>query len=291
MKRKFSFTGESFDRVRSYLGSLRGAKQDEAAEEPAEAEQPRTEAEPPAPAKDAGLISASRTDIGKLRASNQDAVIDAAPLFGVCDGMGGHKAGDVASATAKELLISLLAGKKPDAEALKTAVEAVNRRLYMKQEEDSALSGMGTTLTVIWAAPEKMLLAHVGDSRCYLLRGGELKQISRDHSLVAEMVREGLLTPEQAACHPMRNVITRAVGTDRAVEVDITEEPRQKGDVWLICSDGLHGMVEDDKLRETLLTHSPEEAADLLLQAALEAGGRDNISIAIVLDAGGHGDD
>ena len=287
MKRKFSFTGESFDRVRSYLGNLRGTKEDDG-EENAEAPETKTE-EPEKPAS--GLVSASRTDIGKLRESNQDAVIDAAPLFGVCDGMGGHKAGDVASSTAKDLLISLLTGKKPDPDALKTAVEAVNRRLYMKQEEDSALSGMGTTMTVLWAAPEKMLLAHVGDSRCYLLRGGELKQVSRDHSLVAEMVREGLLTPEQAACHPMRNVITRAVGTDRSVEVDITEELRQKGDVWLICSDGLHGMVEDEKLRETLLTHAPEEAADLLLQAALEAGGRDNISLAIVLDTGEAGHD
>lgn len=143
---------------------------------------------------------------------------------------------------------------------------------------------MGTTLTVLWAGKEDMLIGHVGDSRAYRLRDGEWAQMTSDHSMVAEMVREGLLTPEQAACHPMRNVITRAVGTEAGIEADILTEKRRRGDVWLVCSDGLHGMVGDEKLAELLRRNDPEKAADLMLQAALEAGGRDNISLVILVD-------
>ena len=134
------------------------------------------------------------------------------------------------------------------------------------------------------AAEKQLYIAHVGDSRAYRLREGQLTQITRDHSMVEEMVRQGMLTPEQAACHPMRNVITRAVGTEAGIDVDMIVEERHPGDVWLLCSDGLHGMVSDERMQEVLTENKPEEAADILMEAAKEAGGRDNISVVIYLD-------
>lgn len=298
MSRKFRFTGECLDRLKDYYARLSGGRAAAPVSpecEPAEAEAP---AAPPAPAQpeaeDAPVdplqatggktTTITRTDIGKVRASNQDALIDAWPLLGVADGMGGHQGGEVASASARDLLIQLLKGKEPDPQALRTAITAVNKRLFIRQGEEKELAGMGTTLTVLWAGKEDMLIGHVGDSRAYRLRDGEWAQMTSDHSMVAEMVREGLLTPEQAACHPMRNVITRAVGTEAGIEADILTEKRRRGDVWLVCSDGLHGMVGDEKLAELLRRNDPEKAADLMLQAALEAGGRDNISLVILVD-------
>lgn len=301
MSRKFRFTGECLDRLKEYYARLSGGKPDapaspegaqaEAAEEaapsvPDRAEQAQAEAEIVDPLQTTGgkTTSITRTDIGRVRASNQDALIDAWPLLGVADGMGGHQGGEVASASARDLLIQLLKGKEPDPQALRTAITAVNKRLFIRQGEEKELAGMGTTLTVLWAGKEDMLIGHVGDSRAYRLRDGEWRQMTADHSMVAEMVREGLLTQEQAACHPMRNVITRAVGTEEGVNADILTEKRCRGDVWLVCSDGLHGMVDDEKLADLLRRNDPEKAADLMLQAALEAGGRDNISLAILVD-------
>ena len=227
---------------------------------------------------------ASRTHIGNVRASNQDALIVVPGkygLYGVADGMGGHKAGDVASQMAVHVLSRILKKEKPSGELLRFGIEEANRMIYEEQKRNPDYSGMGTTLTVIWEDKTKVLLGHVGDSRAYLLRGREIRQISQDHSMVAEMVRSGVLTEEEALVHPYRNIITRALGADDAVDVDVTELDKQKGDVYLICSDGLSEYVRDSDLREVLLRLPKEEAADELLRRALEGGGRDNISLVI----------
>ena len=228
----------------------------------------------------------SRTDVGLVRKNNQDAVILGQGLMGVADGMGGHKGGEVASAGARDGLLHALEGKEPALETLENAVREVNRSLWEQQKEEESLSGMGTTLSVMWAAEEQMLLAHVGDSRIYLLREGKIRQVTRDHSMVADMVRRGLLTEEQAAVHPMRNYITRAVGTEPTIQSDVQTLSRQLGDRWLICSDGLHGLVGKDRLRELMSLKDLDEAADQMIREALDQGGRDNVSLVLAEDGG-----
>ena len=246
-------------------------------------EQPKSKAEENLPA---GILSAFRTDVGKVRANNQDAPIvsEKLRLYGVADGMGGHKGGEVASTSARDDLLRELEGKTPSVAALSGAIEEVNRQIYHQQEHDDALTGMGTTLSVLWMSDNFVYIGHVGDSRVYLLRDGEFKQMTLDHSLVEQLVREGVLTEEEAQNHPMRNIITRAIGTDESVEVDVVVEERRKGDLWLACSDGLHGLVDDRQMRDELRQYAPEKAADVLLKAALDAGGRDNVTLVIVHD-------
>lgn len=246
-------------------------------------EQPKSKAEENLPA---GILSAFRTDVGKVRANNQDAPIvsEKLRLYGVADGMGGHKGGEVASTSARDDLLRELEGKTPSVAALSGAIEEVNRQIYHQQEHDDALTGMGTTLSVLWMSDNFVYIGHVGDSRVYLLRDGEFKQMTLDHSLVERLVREGVLTEEEAQNHPMRNIITRAIGTDESVEVDVVVEERRKGDLWLACSDGLHGLVDDRQMRDALRQYAPEKAADVLLKAALDAGGRDNVTLVIVHD-------
>ena len=225
-----------------------------------------------------------RTDVGRLRKNNQDAVILGNGLAGVADGMGGHLGGEIASAGLREGLLRETKDCEPAAEKLSEAVQTVNRELWQRQEEDATLTGMGTTLTIVWPTAAAMIIGQVGDSRAYLLRDGEMTQVTSDHSMVADMVRKGVLTEEQAACHPMRNYITRAVGTEEEVEIDILTHSRKKGDRWLICSDGLYGMVGKADMQAMLSTEDLEEAADRLLQAALEGGGKDNISLVLLQD-------
>ena len=246
-------------------------------------EQPKSKAEENLPA---GILSAFRTDVGKVRANNQDAPIvsEKLRLYGVADGMGGHKGGEVASTSARDDLLRELEGKTPSVAALSGAIEEVNRQIYHQQEHDDALTGMGTTLSVLWMSDNFVYIGHVGDSRVYLLRDGEFKQMTLDHSLVEQLVREGVLTEEEAQNHPMRNIITRAIGTDESVEVDVVVEERRKGDLWLACFDGLHGLVDDRQMRDALRQYAPEKAADVLLKAALDAGGRDNVTLVIVHD-------
>lgn len=246
-------------------------------------EQPKSKAEENLPD---GILSAFRTDVGKVRANNQDAPIvsEKLRLYGVADGMGGHKGGEVASTSARDNLLRELEGKTPSVATLSGAIEEVNRQIYHQQEHDDALTGMGTTLSVLWMSDNFVYIGHVGDSRVYLLRDGEFKQMTLDHSLVEQLVREGVLTEEEAQNHPMRNIITRAIGTDESVEVDVVVEERRKGDLWLACSDGLHGLVDDRQMRDALRQYAPEKAADVLLKAALDAGGRDNVTLVIVHD-------
>ena len=230
------------------------------------------------------LRFAWRTDVGRLRKNNQDAVILGNGLAGVADGMGGHKGGEIASAGLRDGLLRETKDCLPDAEKLQQAVSAANRELWEQQEKDISLSGMGTTLTVIWPDEKEMIIGQVGDSRAYLLRNDELIQVTEDHSMVADMVRKGVLTEEQAASHPMRNYITRAVGTEETIAVDITTHDRKQGDRWLICSDGMYGMVSKDELCRLMKTGDLEETAEHMLRAALEGGGKDNISLVLLQD-------
>ena len=236
------------------------------------------------PEKKHPLRATARTDIGLVRRINEDTVILGEGLMGVADGMGGHQGGETASAGTRDGLLAQLAGKEPAADTLRDAISAVNLSLWERQLEDESLSGMGTTLTVLWPAEEEMLIGHVGDSRAYLMRDGQMKQVTEDHSMVADMVRRGLLSEEQAATHPMRNYITRAVGTEPEIAADIISIPRKNGDRWLVCSDGLHGLVARERLQELLGMEDPEEAADQMIREALDQGGRDNISLVLAID-------
>ncbi|MBQ9263760.1 MAG: Stp1/IreP family PP2C-type Ser/Thr phosphatase [Clostridia bacterium] len=230
------------------------------------------------------MRAVSRTHVGNVRPTNQDALLmqpGRYGLFGVADGMGGHKAGDVASRLAVENLARVLTNAQPREDLLRGAVEEINALIYEEQKKDASLSGMGTTLTVIWEDESRVLLGHVGDSRAYLLRDGKLQQISQDHSMVGEMLRDGLITLEQAMRHPYRNVITRAVGADADVQVDITVLDKQAGDIYLLCSDGLYEYISMERMEQTLLAFSMDEAADLFMNLALQGGGRDNISLVI----------
>lgn len=230
---------------------------------------------------------ASRTHIGLVRTKNQDTLILGDGLYGVADGMGGHRGGETASLMTAQVVRGALSGHEPDPTLLASAVRAANRRVYETQKFDASLSGMGTTCTLLWEKPESVLVAHVGDSRAYLLRSGKFKQITQDHSIVAEMIREGLLTAEQARTHPYRNVITRAVGTSPAIDVDLLFSSKLDDDVWLLCSDGLHNMVDDGAIARELAETSLETAADRLLALALEAGATDNISFVLLRVAEG----
>ena len=229
-----------------------------------------------------------KTETGLVRKQNEDAAWfdENKGVFAVADGMGGHLAGEVASAMAIEKIRKMSEEEKtPSISALRRAILEANQSILDRAYEHDECRGMGTTLSVLWRGGSNLYIAHVGDSRCYLYRDGHLEQITDDHSMVMEMVRAGVLTPEQAAVHPMRNVITRAVGSDRSVQVDILTRERKAGDLWLFCSDGLHGQVEEQEIVEYL--HLPiAQAADALLKAAMDAGAPDNVSLVLVLDKG-----
>ena len=234
-----------------------------------------------------GFQVVSRTDVGKIRKSNQDALIIGYGFAGVADGMGGHNGGEIASGETRDGLLRDMKDKKPNAKQMEEIIKKINLEIWERQEKDATLTGMGTTLTLLWPTENEMLIAQVGDSRAYLLRGGVLRQVTEDHSLVGDMVRKGVLTEEQAACHPMRNYITRAVGTDDTIEVDLFTEERYEGDRWLICSDGLYGQMTKNMLIELVSIENAEEAADRLLQTALENGGKDNVSLILMTDEKG----
>lgn len=223
-----------------------------------------------------------RTHQGLVRSSNQDSLLVDKSIFGVADGMGGHNGGETASRVAVQVFKNALYGKKPEKRTLEVGLEAANRRIFDMSRHDSSLSGMGTTLTLLWENENEMLFCHVGDSRAYLWRGGKLTQLTQDHSVVGELLRSGVITAEAARTHPYRNVITRAVGVDPMVEADIFAHDKQAGDAFLICSDGLYNMVTDETIA-AILQEAPdaETAADELMALALENGGTDNISFII----------
>lgn len=270
MKHKFRFTKDSMKRLTDFIRHK---------EEKSEEEAPVVQEKP-------AIQVFALTDVGKVRKVNQDALVvsEELQLYGVADGMGGHNGGETASAGARDSLIELLKDKQPSLDALREGVTEVNASLFRQQAEDESLSGMGTTLSVIWMSEHFVYLGHVGDSRIYRLREGKLEQMTDDHSLVGELMRAGYLTPEQAENHPNKNVILRAVGTEPGIDVDLAVEERKPGDLWLICSDGLHGMVSDSNMEDILAVNTPDSAVKLLMEAALRAGGRDNISVVVVTD-------
>lgn len=226
----------------------------------------------------------SKTDVGYVREHNEDSLLVRPPLFAVCDGMGGHKAGEVAS----DIAVRVLAARAPretDAKGLKLAVEEANVSIIHAVHEGEGREGMGTTCTAAILEDERLTIAQVGDSRAYLLHAGALQQITRDHSLVADLVDSGEITPQEAYNHPWRSYITRALGLDPRVEPDMYELNIHSGDRLMLCSDGLYSMVRDDKIADILSrTPDPQKAADRLVKAALDAGGADNITV-IVVDA------
>jgi PPM family protein phosphatase len=221
------------------------------------------------------------TDTGKKRRRNEDDYVVEPPLFAIADGMGGAQAGELAS--------SLAAGAVRGGEGVAGSgerhvtelIQEANRRVYQRSSQDAAASGMGTTMTVALVDDGTVAFGHVGDSRAYLIRDGKLEQLTEDHSLIAELVRSGKLSPEEAETHPQRSVITRALGTDPDVDVDTFSIPTRPGDLFMLCSDGLTSMVEDEvilrcveKNRDDLQT-----TAKALIRAANKGGGEDNITV------------
>jgi protein phosphatase len=224
---------------------------------------------------------AAATHAGRKRRHNEDAYVERPPLFAIADGMGGARAGEVASRLAAAALEDdgALAGE-PEERVVELIQEA-NRRVFARANEDESASGMGTTMTVAIAADDGVTIGHVGDSRAYRLREGELEQLTDDHSLVAELVRSGRLTPEEADAHPQRSVITRAVGTDPDVDVDAFTVAAEPGDVYLLCSDGLTDMLDDNGIRTVFDEHPGDlqGVAKGLVTAANRVGGDDNITV------------
>ena len=227
------------------------------------------------------MLIYAKTHKGLVRPTNQDSLLVSHNLYGVADGMGGHRGGETASRIAVQVVRNLLQGKAPEENTLHVSLEAANRRIFDMQRHELALSGMGTTITLLWESRTEMWIGHVGDSRAYLYRNGELQCRTEDHSVVGELLRNRVITPAMAKTHPYRSVITRALGTDTVVQPDILHVEKKLGDVWLICSDGLYNMVEDDEIAAILSQWQDEAAADKLLELALEHGGHDNVSLVL----------
>jgi protein phosphatase len=223
------------------------------------------------------------TDAGRKRRRNEDAYIVQPPLFAVADGMGGAQAGEVASRLAVDAFREFHDADELEPEERVTAIiQEANRRIYERAREDTQASGMGTTITAALVGDESISIGHVGDSRAYRLRGGLLEQLTDDHSLVADLVRGGRLTPEEADAHPQRSVITRALGTDSKVDVDAFSFEAAPGDVILLCSDGLTTMVTDEEIVATVgEATSLERAAKQLVKAANRRGGEDNVTVVL----------
>jgi protein phosphatase len=224
---------------------------------------------------------AERTDTGRQRNANEDSLFTRAPLFVVADGMGGAQAGEVASKTAAESFDRELPAGPPE-QVLRETIELANRTIHERAGSDPDLAGMGTTITaaIVDLGAEEVAIGHVGDSRAYRLRGNKFERLTRDHSLVEEMRRKGQLTDAQAEDHPQRSIITRALGPEPEVEVDLQTVPAQAGDTFLICSDGLTTMLGDEQIGRLLArATSMSSAVRALVDEANRAGGRDNITV------------
>lgn len=235
------------------------------------------------------ITFAAKTDIGKERKMNQDFYVangGTPPLFILCDGMGGHLSGDIASRTAAQSAETFIRMQKTldlseekTKRLLKNAVNYANKMVYSRAQNTEAFSGMGTTMDICLVDFDLLYVAHVGDSRVYLLRGGELSLITKDHSLVEEMVDSGMISKEEAENHPNRNVITRAVGTNFSVENDFTTVPLLEDDILLMCSDGLSNMLSETEIKNLLISdQNLDKVVSNLVNRANENGGRDNIT-------------
>jgi len=233
------------------------------------------------------------TDVGRVREANQDRLLvnPTVGLFAVADGMGGHAAGEVASRLAIEALGESLGadGSSPPSAAeearqrLEEAFKEGNRKIYDSVASRGEWRGMGTTIVASLSAGDEVVIGHVGDSRAYLLRDGTLQRLTSDHSWVNEQVRLGLMTDDEAYRHPMRNIVTRALGNRVELQVELTQEDVQPGDLFLLCSDGLNTMLRDDEIRDALTANlgDPETACRTLVDSANQRGGEDNVTVVI----------
>jgi serine/threonine protein phosphatase PrpC len=229
------------------------------------------------------------TNAGKKRRRNEDAFVCEPPLFAVADGMGGAQAGEVASKLAAAALSDTDSGALSGPAKVTSLIQEANRRVHARSNSDPATSGMGTTMTVALVEGDAVTIGHVGDSRAYLVRDARLEQLTEDHSLVNELLKSGKLSPEEAETHPQRSVITRAVGTDPDVDVDAFTVTTEAGDVFLLCSDGLTDMVDDEDILDAVERHRDDldRVTKSLVSAANRGGGEDNITVvafAIVAD-------
>lgn len=235
------------------------------------------------------MKSYSITDVGRVRSQNQDYVFASdtgvgrlSNLFVVADGMGGHKAGDRASSSAVSVFLNSVKKSKDrnPVNIMRRALEKANAVVYKEANSSEALQGMGTTIVAATIDDNTLYVANIGDSRLYLIRGHEIRQITRDHSLVEEMIRIGGITREQGRFHPDKNVITRAIGVRESVEADFFDETVEENDILLLCSDGLSNMLEDSEMEEIISSGADlKAAANRLVERANECGGRDNITV------------
>jgi serine/threonine protein phosphatase PrpC len=226
----------------------------------------------------------ARTDVGRVRTGNEDGYLARPPLFVVADGMGGHNAGEVASGLAVRLIDEALpVGVAPAPTSIASAIQAANAAVWSEARDRPDLAGMGTTCTIVVLDGPRAHVAHVGDSRAYLLRDGSLEQMTSDHTLIASMVREGLLTDEDAQSDERRHIITRAIGAERDVRIDLASRDLRAGDRLLLCSDGLSGQVADELIERVLAGEAdPSVAVDRLVELANDAGGEDNVTVIVV---------
>ena len=225
--------------------------------------------------------SAGLTDTGRRRRRNEDSYVCEPPLFAIADGMGGARAGEVASRLAASVLQEA-GGRQLSRDELLELIEEANRRVFARSNEDEETSGMGTTMTVALVAGTSITFGHVGDSRAYRVRGGVIEQLTDDHSLVGELVRSGRLSPEEAELHPQRSVITRALGTEPDVDVDTFAVEAEAGDLYLLCSDGLTDMLSDAEILGVLDgADDVDSVARRLVEAANSHGGEDNITVVV----------
>jgi len=237
------------------------------------------------------MQTAVLTHVGLVRQKNEDsyAVLPEQNLFAVADGMGGHQAGELASRLALKILSELVADLRPGEDCRQQLVQAVqeaNRRVYELSRRDADKQGMGTTLTAVWIRDGVAHLAHIGDSRAYLIRDSELQLLTNDHSLVGELLRQGSLTPSEAQFHPSRHALTRALGVEAEVKVDSRSMSLNKNDLIFLCTDGLTNLVSDEEIKTVFAeTGDLQEALAKLVQLCLERGAHDNITmLAILID-------
>ena len=225
---------------------------------------------------------AARSDVGSVREHNEDSYLVKTPLFVVADGMGGHEAGEVASNIAVTTM-EAHAPKSTSPEALAAAVIKANEAVLRGAQDGTGKPGMGTTLTAAFVFEDEATIAQVGDSRAYLLHDGQLQRITRDHSLVADLIEQGRLTEAEARFHPQRSVITRALGSDPHMQPDLYTLHVEEGDRLLLCSDGLCSMISDEDIEEILLDNpAPAHACDALVEEAIIAGGLDNVTVIVI---------
>jgi serine/threonine protein phosphatase PrpC len=248
------------------------------------------------------LETYGQTDVGRRRKLNEDSILvnAEANLYSVCDGMGGHNAGEVASKMAIETLDSFIRKSHREKEItwpygldvnlsfdgnrLKTAIKLANKKVFKAADNREEYTGMGTTLVAAVVSGNVMTVGGAGDSRCYLLRDGKLKQVTRDDSWVSAAWAEGILSEDEIDKHPLRNVITKAIGAKDTIEIDVVEQTLEPGDVVIICSDGLHSMISNDEILKAITPFPPslQDAAQKLIDAANEAGGKDNVSVVLL---------